>query len=517
MSCTGSTMGGPLTQIVSRGAADFMLTAAAMVTYWRLRHSTHTAFATEMICQSFSSSPQFGGPTVSCNLNRTGDLIHRQYIQVDLPGLYPSISTGTTTTYAYVLDVLGAAGSTYLELEVLASGTANPLGGFYAHWTNSAGFALLKSVSISVGNHVIDSFTREFMYCYDQLSRKAGKSVGDMVAQWDTREQAIAYSMKPQRLTIPVPFWYTQVAGNALSLVSLAFHGVTISVEFESLANMIVVSNSDIAVNKTNADGTDSGNAIANTDLTATVLSEYVYLDVAERDKFAEGLFDQLIHCVQQATHTTTESTVNLQLHFNHPMIELIWCVRIAANKAANDYFNFSRTSPSQGTAGAASTRGSSLVSTAVMIPNTDGTFDILVEPENDADQTDAAPNLVGADGRYNLGNVLLPDGDPITTVGLQVNHIARFPTGPAVDHRRLYPHQAHSAVPKNFIFCYPFALFPEEPNPSGSMNFSRLDSVILQLTLHASLLGTQVEVMVFGRNWNVFSYLGGLGGNGFI
>lgn len=519
MSCTGSTSGGPLTQIVSRGAADYVLTAAAMVTYWRLSHSTHTQFATEMICQSFNSTPQFGGPAVSVHLNRTGDLIYRQYVQINLPGLYPLVSTGSVTPYAYVLSALGAAGTTYLEAEVLASGTSNPLGGFYAHWTNSAGFAILKSVSISVGNHVIDSFTREFLYCYDQLTAKAGKSIGDMVGAYDTREQCIAYSSKPQRLTVPLPFWYTQVAGNALSLVSLAFHGVQVSVEFESLANMIIVSNRDIVVNKTNADGTNSGSLIANTDLTATILSEYVYLDVAERDKFAEGLFDQLISCVQTATHTTTDTTVNLQLFFNHPMIELIWAVRIVSNKEANDYFNFSRATSSQGTssAGVSSTTTSSVSTVAVLKPNTENTFEIIAEPETDADQTDGAPNLVGADGRYNIGNVLLPDGDPILTVGLMVNSIARFATTAAVDFRRLYAHQAHSSIPNNFVFCYPFALFPEEPNPSGSMNFSRLDSVHLQLTLHASLLGTQMEVMVFGRNWNIFSYLGGLGGAAFL
>jgi len=144
---SGATAGGAITQIVARGAADFHLTGGATVTYWRHRHSTHTNFATEAIQQAFQGGQvQFGGSTATVNLNRTGDLIHRMYIVADIPGLYPAVSAAAATNqqYAYVSDSLASAGADYMPDPEIQAGLTNPLGGYYAHYTNAVGFAMLK-------------------------------------------------------------------------------------------------------------------------------------------------------------------------------------------------------------------------------------------------------------------------------------------------------------------------------------------------------------------------------------
>ena len=268
------------------------------MTYWRLKHSTHTNFATEPIAQSFTTAVSFG-QSASITLNRTGDLIYRQYVVADLPGLYPTVVAGTTSSYAYVLDAVGTASSGYTPAAELAAGLTNPLGGYYAHYVNAVGFALIKSVRLVVGGHVIDTLFSDYLYMMEELSGKAGKRLQDMIGKFETREQLIAHSRRPQRLYIPLPFWYSQVAGNALSLVSLAFHGVQLTVDFEELNKLIVVSNKDIKVMKTDAAGASTGREIVEADLSACISTEYVYLDVSERNRFSQGLFDQLIHCVQ--------------------------------------------------------------------------------------------------------------------------------------------------------------------------------------------------------------------------
>jgi hypothetical protein len=518
---TGATQGGAIMQIVARGAADFHLTGAARVTFWRLRHTTHSNFATEMIQQSFNTVVQFGGPSASLTLNRTGDLIHRQYVAIDLPGLYPRVVAGTITTYAWVLDSLAASGGgDYMPDPELQAGLTNPLGGYYAHWTNAVGFALLKSVRLIVGSHVIDTLFRDYLYMFEELTGKAGKRLQDMIGKFESKEQLIAYSRRPQRLYVPLPFWYHQVAGNALSLVSLSFHGVQLSVEFEELRNLIIVSNRDIKVYRTNADGTDSGIEVASTDLQACMLTEYVYLDIAERNRFSEGLFDQLIHTVQcrQEQHQSGASP-QLQLLFNHPVSEIIFACRLKANEMANRWFDFSRVGPSQGSGGSTTTHPTKVA----LQPQTEGTFDIIVEPETigaGEDWADAAagtsPNLVSDLGMYNLGDVVTVNADPIIEVGLRVNNLNRFSPMEGQFFRQVMPYQHHTNIPKGFIYCYSFALFPEEPNPSGALNFSRLDNVVLDLTLHADIVGQEVTIMVFARNWNVFSYVDGIGGNKF-
>lgn len=523
---SGATSGGAITQIVARGAADFHLTGAATVTYWRLKNSTHTNFATEQIQQAFSAgSVAFGGPTATAVLTRTGDLIHRQYIVADVPGLFPSVSAGTTnTTYPYVLDALATAGGDYMPDPELQAGLTNPLGGFYAHWTNALGFAMLKSVELIVGGHTIDTLFGDYLYMYEELTGKAGKRLQDMIGKFESREQLIAYSRRPQRLYIPLPFWYAQVAGNALSLVSLAFHGVQLSVNFHARSRLIILSNRDMVVYKTNADGTSTGTEVADGDLSACIQTEYVYLDVMERNRFAEGLFDQLIHAVQCQTQPTSEASVSMDLHFNHPVMELLFACRLKANETANKWFDFSRVGPAQGSGKYVSgtTVGSAFPTSVALQPQTEGTFDVLVEPETieaGAYATGAQltqPNLVAHDGMYNLGEVVTVNADPIIQVGLRVNNLNRFSPMQGAWFRQVSPYQHHTNIPKGFVYCICFALHPEEPNPSGALNWSRVDNVILDIDFHADIATNEKTVIVFARNWNVFSYVEGIGGNKF-
>jgi hypothetical protein len=518
---TGATSGGAITQIVARGAADFHLTGAATVTYWRLKHSTHTNFACEPISQSFTSAVQFGASS-DLTLARTGDLIHRQYIMADLPGLYPTVVAGSTSAYAYVLDAVATASSGYMPDAELAAGLTNPLGGYYCHWVQAVGFALIKTVQLVVGGHTIDTLFSDYLYAWEELSGKAGKRLQDMIGKFETREQLIAYSRRPQRLYIPIPFWYASVAGNALSLVSLAFHGVRLVVDFEELSKLIVVSNKDIKVMKTDANGASTGREIVEADLNACVMTEYVYLDVSERNRFSQGLFDQLIHCVQCHVQTTTEAQLQMQLLFNHPVIQLIWMARLDANTTANQRFNYSRVGPAQGS-GSSGFTGETKIA---LQPQTEGTFDVLVEAETvgEAVYGTAAgsavapgnPDLVSNDGMYNLSEVVTTNADPISSVGLRVNSLQRFATMEGKYFRQVQPYQHHSAIPKGFIYTFSFALHPEDPQPSGALNFSRLDNVTLDLTFHADVVGQGVTVMVFARNWNVFSYVDGIGGNKF-
>ena len=407
-----------------------------------------------------------------------------------------------------------------------AAGLTNPLGGYYCHWVNAVGFALVKTVRLIVGGHVIDTLFSDYLYMYEELAGKSGRRLQDMIGKQETREQLIAYSRRPQRLYIPLPFWYSQVAGNALSLVSLAFHGVQLAVDFQELSKLIIVSNKDIKVYKTDANGVSTGRELVEADLSACVQTEYVYLDVSERNRFSQGLFDQLIHTVQCHQQTTTEASLSMTLLFNHPVIELIFAARLDANTAANKQFDYSRVGPAQGS-GSASFTGQTKTA---LTPQTEGTFDVLVEAETGAGELSATdygtaagsavapgnPDLVTHDGMYNLGDIVTTNADPIIEVGLRVNNLQRFAPLEGKYFRQVQPYQHHSNIPSGFVYCYSFALHPEEPQPSGALNWSRLDSVVMDVTFHADVVGQGCTVMVFARNWNVFSYVDGIGGNKF-
>lgn len=533
---SGATSGGAIIGVVAQGASSMALHMDPDTTYFRMNHHTHTPFATEHILQSFNTAVQFGGSTAHVTLQRTGDLIHRQYIVVDLPGIFPIVSVGTTTSFAYVNDeITGNESGAYETTETIDAGLRNPLGGFYCHWVNAVGFALLKKVTLIIGGHAIDTLYADYLYMLEELCGKAGKRLQDCIGKFETREQLIAYSRSAQRLHIPLPWWFTQVAGNALSLISLLHHSVQVSVDFEELKNLIVVSNKDIKVEKStvpsvaNEREANSGTVIANTDLTAYVMTEYVMLDILERNKFAEGLFDQLITTVQYYRQSFSASSISLDFHFNHPVIELIWALRLKGNEEMNDWFNFSRNTQDFNE-GSTTQTNATADNRPPLQPQTEGTFDVIVPPESITDADSATTNvgfhaysedgqgqnLVTAGGMYNLPGVVTVNADPIVNVSLKVNNLQRFATTPAVYFRHVQPLQHHTNIPKGFIYCYSFALHPELATSSGSLNCSRIDNLIMDLTLHPNVQNKNLMVLMYARAFNIFSYQDGVGGTRF-
>ena len=62
-------------------------------------------------------------------------------------------------------------------------------------------------------------------------------------------------------------------------------------------------------------------------------------------------------------------------------------------------------------------------------------------------------------------------------------------------------------------IAVYSFALKPEEHQPSGTCNFSRIDNAVLNLTLKQSINEHRRQARVYATNYNVLRIMSGMGG----
>ena len=89
---------------------------------------------------------------------------------------------------------------------------------------------------------------------------------------------------------------------------------------------------------------------------------------------------------------------------------------------------------------------------------------------------------------------------DLITQAVLQVDGYDRFDTRDAGYFRLVQPFTYHSNVPKNFIYIYSFSLRPEELQPSGSLNASRIDNIILQIGMRPDYKGPMTITMPNNR-----------------
>lgn len=113
-------------------------------------------------------------------------------------------------------------------------------------------------------------------------------------------------------------------------------------------------------------------------------------------------------------------------------------------------------------------------------------------------------------DTKNTFSSGLIFEGDINTCVSatIKLNGTVRYETRDSLYHNSVQPYQHHSGNPRIGINSYSFAFFPEEIQPSGVCNFSRVDKKVLEVN---SAVEGIITIMGFG--YNVLRISKGLGG----
>ena len=214
---------------------------------------------------------------------------------------------------------------------------------------------------------------------------------------------------------------------------------------------------------------------------TTSLFVDYIYLDTDERRRFAQVSHEYLIEQLQFTGDESTSSLSNkVKLNFNHPVKELIWIVQPddnvdgASGKAGGyigkQWFNYTDAYDVSYVAAGAFTS-----SNAVLVNNSDTAAGTM-------------PGVAagGANGVY-LPVSFENGANPVSTAKLQLNGHDRFSERDGRYFNLVQPYQHHENVPTQGINVYSFGLKPEEHQPSGTCNMSRIDNATLQLNLTAA------------------------------
>jgi len=104
---------------------------------------------------------------------------------------------------------------------------------------------------------------------------------------------------------------------------------------------------------------------------------------------------------------------------------------------------------------------------------------------------------------------------NPVVTAKIQLNGHDRFQEREGKYFNLVQPYQHHTNIPAVGVNVYSFALKPEEHQPSGSCNFSRIDNATLLLTLSNNTVGSVLSatVRIYAVNYNVLRIMSGMGG----
>lgn len=558
-------MGGGLMQLVSYGAQDIYISGNPQITFWKVLYKRHTNFAMEAIEVTFNGQADFGR-RVTAVISRNADLMYRTYVQVTLPQVSLSVAGDRFRWLNYV----GHRLIKQVEIEVGGSRIDRQYGDWMQIWTQ-----LTQPVGTQTSFDEMVGNSADLVL----LKSSAGIALDATCAASELTNSCMPRAGTPMKtLYIPLQFWYCRNPGLAIPLIALQYHEVRINVEFEQNYNCCYGDNAYLAGGAARPGITTASGAIQNLGNGVTAISQlqlvaaslyidYVYLDTEERRRFAQQSHEYLIDQVQfTGDETVTASSNKIQMNFNHPVKELIWVVQrdsfVDCNSppvpwiqeaAGQQPFNYSDDWSTEGivmnvlgngvlatngipgagtapgsfnflTAGAGAATGSGIymptagfglgASSNPALSTGSGIYTTTSDFADDDRIFEGTTN-------YLLAKVILASGvkcegkNPVEVAKIQLNGQDRFSEreGPYFD--KVQPWQHHTRTPTVGINVYSFALKPEEHQPSGTCNFSRIDKATLNLTLSVNTVKNQntAKVRIYAVNYNVFRVMSGMGG----
>jgi len=255
----------------------------------------------------------------------------------------------------------------------------------------------------------------------------------------------------------------------------------------------------------------------------------------------AQNPHEYLIEQLQFTGDESVGSSSNkIKLNLNHPCKELIWVVQPDANVDycaslnKNENLNhllgaqpFNYTDALDALPNAVHAFGGDAnVSGANSVINSSGRFQdpFADELALGTQHGGATGQTIGDSGVSDAGTFVLAETaldmhcwgeNPVVVAKLQLNGQDRFSEREGTYFDLVQPFQHHTRSPDTGINVYSFALRPEEHQPSGTCNFSRIDNATLQLVLsNATVQGVSTaKVRVYAVNYNVLRIMSGMGG----
>jgi len=576
-------MAGGLLQIASYGSQDLFLTGNPQITFFKVVYRRYTNFSVESIKMPFDDPTGFG-LTSHFRYKHTGDLLYKTYIDIELPEMdikriIPSTSYATlfdqakTDYYGIVLnfmqvdsqayrdaltiyETIGTTTSEMINTVKNAFANSHPqtlesdfealcgnISPFYynflststynlhqivisleplilslskddlmkylqygidnAHlaqkyffdqlniiriqyedsinpnilfaWVKKIGHVILDSVEVSIGGQTIDKHYGDWLNIWHELTgNKDLEEVYNRMIGNISELITLDRNSKPKYvLHVPLQFWFCHNNGLALPLVALQYHDVDITTKFRKIY--------DCGYLGEQLTGYDEANRPENQylddylhengkDITAYIVSDFIFLDAPERRRFAQSIHEYMIDQLQIIEFPEINQTqLQCILNFSHPVKEVVW--------VAQDY---------------------------------DYTINENGYRETHYERYD-----------FNTGTITNPKYiNPISYSSMSLNSYLRVIKQSNDVFNYVYPRIFHSNTPECGINMYSFSLSPEEQQPSGACNMTRIKQVKLDLFFDDDViakLNKGFNVRVYGIRSNILRFIKGMGGVAFV
>lgn len=460
-------MGGGELQLVVKGQMDEFLTVNPEISFYQFVYKRHTNFALDSYKLIFDKNPTLSDKegTYRCKISRYGHLLSDLYFCFTLPAIYSS------DKYKF-------------------------------RWVKNIGTVMINEATITIGSMTIDKLTGEWMNIWNELTLPTGDTkydilIGNAPEMQDPKSSFTRVSIKNNRfiyfyypeadkssnnaasipsrqIIVPLKFWFTRNPALSLPLFRLQGYETVLTLKLESCENLYQVYSDKLDMyispkyyNELTTihdnDNISLNKFVKDVDLQPYIEANYVLLDNDEL--IALNNRHNLTYLVEQLTYSsfTNVTNQNINVLVNNPTKELIWVTKRDDLWKYNDYFNFS------------------------------------------ADIPESKNGLLDTTTIYFTNNERLQEKS-------------------AEYFNMIQPYQHHTKVPKQGIYCYSFALFPEKEYLSGTYNaglvktniYVKLKNAYDNSYVNSKLVKNGVEpydvkynVTVYALNYNIFEVVG--------
>ena len=494
-------MGGGLIQLMAYGAQDIYLTGNPQITFFKSIYRRHTNFSCEAIEQTFNGTPTLGSKA-TVPITRNGDLVTKMWLKTTLSsGTLTEVSISATETKKYILGTgngqfTGNGSNAFNDgaaISIVSHADPNKLTLHIGHSVAS----ITQDPAIQVGQVIgitnTTNFNGHFKVESESSEWQSGARKGRYVLYAKdingiTTAEAATFEIFPSAQLFN---WTSDIGYSIINSVELQIGGTKIDKHYGRWMHIW-----SQLTRKNEHD--NSYNEMINPSGLNNVTSPTLYVPLqffcCKNDGLALPLIALQYHDVRLDFDFATTTDIGSDISLGINTVLLVNYIYLDSEERKR----FAQ------------------VSHEYLIEQLQFTGVETVEGTNAATEkirlnfNHPVKELVwGIDRGFGTFDTT-GNAQSISTALLQLNGHDRFSSQPGKFFNYVQPHTHHTRSPSLGICVYSFALKPEDHQPSGTCNFSRIDNAILTLTTAAN---TGNSLYVYGVNYNVLRIMSGMGG----
>ena len=518
-------MTGGLIQLVAYGEQDLFLTEDPQITFFKIMYRRHTNFSIEQIQQTFSHTPNFGG-RVSCILAKSGDLITNIVLSITLPEIPQIFNT---------------------------NGSIDNLTKFA--WIRKIGFGIIKEIDVEIGGQTIDKHYGKWLNIWSELNGSRWEDINKAIGNVS---ELFSYSSKKQayQLFIPMQFWFCRSSSLALPIMCLQYNDVKINLELADASSCYNI--------------TPTNYILIQNDIVNFTPYEYIYQTV--NNNVAYGMFTSFDPLTGRLYYTQISNNpflaINDQNFYNYSeskqqeILDQYAITGYSSNYSASAYISASQKFSSATTVNSVSYTFNTLsdirITSCFLLVNYiflddeerikfyKSEHEYLIEQliytgastldgvnrnvkvgiinpckyivwttqlsylsdTNINDIFNYTDSYIYDKNNQQIGNSI------ILNASILLNSRERFSKQDDLYFNCVQPLQYFNRAPSKGICVYSFCITPEQIQPSGSCNMSKIDNIQINLRLSPQVSTTNTVIFeCYALTSNIFKISSGIGG----